>query len=340
MKVINYRVSLDMFDTLSQVTIKAKKGDSACKIHITLTKNGKIYKISEDCRATFNAKKADGNFVYDNCTIEGDTIVYDFSSSIDENGTCQVSACEGNVECEVTLFKGSEQLTSPRFTLVIDGTVYNGEEIISTPESDVLKKLIDDVETKLENGEFKGEKGDPGAVKFVVVSELPEVGDENVMYLLPNTDVQEKNNYDEYIFTNNTWEKIGTASVEVDLTDYVKNTDYAGYKKAGVVELLVGGTYGIDYLYGTISSEGNNPIKIAKANNNEIDDKKDLYKPIVPKHLDYAIKVGLTTNQETWTEEEKKAARDLIGVTEIIGDIGSALDELHNYAQRLIGGAE
>lgn len=159
-----------MLDVLSQTTIKAKKGDSACKIHITLAKNGKIYKISEGCHATFSAKKSDGNYIYDNCTIEGDTIVYDFSSSIDENGVCQVSACEGTVECEVALFKGVEQLTSPRFTLVIDGTVYNGEEIInSTPHSGVLKELInetnnliDNVETKLENGEFIGEKGDKG----------------------------------------------------------------------------------------------------------------------------------------------------------------------------------
>lgn len=170
MNVLKYRVSLDMFDTLSQTTIKAKKGDSACQIHITLTEHGKVYHIGEGCYATFNAKKSDGNFIYDKCTIENNTIVYDFSSSIDEDGSCQVSACEGNVECEVTLYKANgEQLTSPRFILYIDGTVYNGEEIISSPETDVLKGLIiearntvDEVETKLENGDFVGEKGEKG----------------------------------------------------------------------------------------------------------------------------------------------------------------------------------
>lgn len=141
MNVINYRVSLDMFDTLSQATIKAKKGDSACKIHITLTENGKIYKISEGCYATLSAKKSDGTFVYDNCTIEGNDIYYDFTSSI-KDGFTQITACEGIVECEVALYKGSEQLTSPRFTLVVDGTVYNGEEIVSSDEADALKSLI------------------------------------------------------------------------------------------------------------------------------------------------------------------------------------------------------
>ena len=169
MNVINYRVSLDMLDVISQATIKAKKGDSACKIYITLAKNGKLYKISEGCSATFTAKKSDGNFVYDKCTIEGDTIVYDFSTSVDDSGVCQITACEGIVDCEVTLFKGFDKLTSPRFSLVVDNVVYNGEKIISTPESDVLKELIneansviDEVENKLANGEFVGEKGEQG----------------------------------------------------------------------------------------------------------------------------------------------------------------------------------
>lgn len=170
MNVLKYRVSLDMFNVSSQTTIKAKKCDSACQIHITLTDNGRIYEVGEGCYATFNAKKADGNFIYDNCTIENNTIVYDFSSSIDENGNCQVSACEGIVDCEVTLYNDkSEQLTSPRFTLIIDDTVYNGEEIVSTPQANALKELIneanetvEEIETKLANGEFKGEKGDKG----------------------------------------------------------------------------------------------------------------------------------------------------------------------------------
>lgn len=187
MNVLKYRVSLDMFDILSQTTIKAKKGDSACQIHITLTEHGKIYQIGEGCYATFIAKKSDGNFIYDNCTIKNNTIVYDFGTSVDENGICQVSAYEGSVECEVTLYKAnSEQLTSPRFTLFIDGTVYNGEEIISTTKSNVLKELInkakdtvDEIETKFENGEFVGEKGETGNSGVYIGSSEPQ-GDANV----------------------------------------------------------------------------------------------------------------------------------------------------------------
>ena len=166
MNDINYRVSLDMFDVQSQTTIKAKKGDTACKINITLTKHGKMYKIGEGCEATLFAKKSDGNYVDGICEIVGDTIVYDFKSSIDDKGIYQITTCEGNVECEVRLYKDGVQLTSPRFTLAVDGTVYNGEKIASTPQSDTLRELIDEandtvneIETKLENGEFNGKDG-------------------------------------------------------------------------------------------------------------------------------------------------------------------------------------
>ena len=114
MNHINYRISLDMFDTSSQITIKAKKGDSACKIHITLTENGKIYNIAEGCYATFSAKKSDGNFIYGNCTIEGNTIVYDFTSSIDENGVFHVLmyCC---IQCDVMILVYSDGKNYPKY---------------------------------------------------------------------------------------------------------------------------------------------------------------------------------------------------------------------------------
>ena len=88
-----------------------------------------------------------------------------------------------------------------------------------------------------------------GTIKFRTVVELPEVGEENVIYLLPNADSQEQNSYDEYIYTNGAWEKIGSASVEVDLTDYVKKTDIANATTVGVVK--VKDFYGL-----TVSSDG------------------------------------------------------------------------------------
>lgn len=568
MNVIKYRVSLDMFDVSSQKTIKAKKCDSACEIHITLTDHGKIYKINEGCYATFNAKKSDGNFIYDKCTIEGDTIVYDFSSSIDEDGVCQVSAVEGNVECEITLYNADgEQLTSPRFVLYIDSTVYNGEEIVSSLGGNIIKDLVEkevseivgdiDITDHLKNlaiqnvisgGEksltvndvsplvhkcslqltsdtyedvvggsrniFNDENGEnivvenidylvndngsvsirgynfnidyPATVRFLlnnltpnqtytfslrssnteimnpktcenvlipfydedrneqilggelfsigekitfvwnenwksviidwtswgateengeyeltlypqlelgdtmtdwgeysggiietksyiedfstvtvsvsgttyspnadgtvegiqsvtptmeittdnehanitdftycvdtkkyiddkvvtadfitIVNALPEVGESNKIYLVPKAEKQTQDLFDEYLWINGAWEWVTTKQVEVNLDDYVKNTDYAEHNKGGVVKVSHGNN--AKHIYR--DNQGN----LRLGNTNENITTKSGEQAIRNIDLDYAIKVGLTTNTETLTDEEKASALKWLG---------------------------
>lgn len=90
----------------------------------------------------------------------------------------------------------------------------------------------------------KGDKGDPGAVHMIVVQTLPtEDIDESAIYLVPlENPTEEGNNYAEYVYINNQWELLGKIGVQVDLTDYVKNTDYATYLKGGVVK--ANDTYG------------------------------------------------------------------------------------------------
>ena len=59
-----------------------------------------------------------------------------------------------------------------------------------------------------------------------VVSELPETGENGVMYLKLNTSSSvEGNVYDEYIWVNNKFEKIGSTETTVDLGWYVTQTE-------------------------------------------------------------------------------------------------------------------
>ena len=79
----------------------------------------------------------------------------------------------------------------------------------------VKEQLLEDKANGVFNGE-KGEKGDAGSVKFVVANELPtENIDESAIYMIANGDI-----YDEYIYVNETWESLGGASVNVDMTGY------------------------------------------------------------------------------------------------------------------------
>lgn len=85
---------------------------------------------------------------------------------------------------------------------------------------------------------LKGDKGDAGAVKMIIVQVLPtEDIDESAIYLVPlENPTEEGNNYAEYVYINNQWELLGKIGVQVDLTDYVKFTDYATANKGGVIK--------------------------------------------------------------------------------------------------------
>ena len=104
--------------------------------------------------------------------------------------------------------------------------------------------LVDTYTITFDNGDTttfnvtNGAKGDPGAIKIIIVAELPSTGDDDTIYLVPlATPTEEGNNYAEYIYINGQWELLGKIGVHVDLTDYVKNTDYATASKGGVIKV-------------------------------------------------------------------------------------------------------
>lgn len=50
------------------------------------------------------------------------------------------------------------------------------------------------------------------------VSELPETGEDNIIYLVPSAKAEEENLYDEYLWLDGKWEPIGTT--RIDLSNY------------------------------------------------------------------------------------------------------------------------
>lgn len=128
----------------------------------------------------------------------------------------------------------------------------------------------------------QGLQGRPGSVKTIPVNEFPtENIQEDAIYVLPNPKpTSEKDKYLEYVYVNGDWELFGGGSVGVDLTDYVKKTDYGSQSVAG---LCKGNSN-----YGAIIGSGG-IISIQSANETEIDTKTQNHKPIVPSNLDYAV---------------------------------------------------
>lgn len=136
----------------------------------------------------------------------------------------------------------------------------------------------------------KGDKGEAGAIKMIIVNELPETGANDTIYLVPYTivtvqelpetgnldtiyivegtgkryvyessqwiEIRDNNKYIEYVYVNNAWEKLGGIQVQVDLTDYVKNTDYARTDKGGTFKVL--DDYGTYMINGVLSAQTKN----------------------------------------------------------------------------------
>ena len=158
-----YKISLDIHDHGSHVSLKAKRGDTGRLLYITLMDGRNPYVMTSECYAVFTAKKADGNILYNKCSIIGNTISYEF--------TPQTTAAVGKAECEIKLYGAENKLlTSARFNLIVEDTVYNEEdEVESEKEVSALtalvseaNTLIHDIERKLANGEFNGPPGNNG----------------------------------------------------------------------------------------------------------------------------------------------------------------------------------
>lgn len=93
--------------------------------------------------------------------------------------------------------------------------------------------------------DLQGPKGDPGAISFEIVAELPTTDiKEDTIYLVPITPDIQGNNYEEYIYVNGQWELLGKIGVQIDLTNYVQFTDYATSSVGGVIKSS--STYGTD----------------------------------------------------------------------------------------------
>ena len=157
-----YKISLDIQDHGSHVSLKAKKGDTGRILKITLADGGKPYKITSDCLAVFSAKKADGTILYNGCSIIDNEIFYVFTE--------QTALSVGVSDCEIKLYgSDAKLLTSASFTLIVEDTVLDESTLLSMNEVTALTKLVSDVNTivqtvnrKLANGEFVGAKGDKG----------------------------------------------------------------------------------------------------------------------------------------------------------------------------------
>lgn len=79
------------------------------------------------------------------------------------------------------------------------------------------------------NGAITQALGNITEFSISVLSALPNTGEQGVFYFIPNNG-SGNNIYDEYVWVNNSFEKIG--STAVDLSNYLQKTDIADWAKS------------------------------------------------------------------------------------------------------------
>lgn len=138
MEYTEHKLTLDVHKTVSNASVALKKGDTAHRLLITLSEGGYPYHIGEDCTAVFSAMKPDGTAIFNDCRIEGDTVIYDMTE--------QTTAEEGMVSCEIKIYGANgDLLTSAAFLLFVEGGVNNSGAVVSSGEFSTLASMVREV---------------------------------------------------------------------------------------------------------------------------------------------------------------------------------------------------
>jgi len=104
----------------------------------------------------------------------------------------------------------------------IDNINISGQKVGKITTITITKKDGTNYDVEVLDGEKgeKGDKGEPGAIKLLVVNELPQTGRDDALYLVPKQDTEISDLYDEYVWVNNAWEFLGEKQINIDLSDY------------------------------------------------------------------------------------------------------------------------
>lgn len=100
----------------------------------------------------------------------------------------------------------------------VEGKIPTSLSQLSNAETGFITAAVDNLINYYTRAEVNDLIGQITTISFEVVDVLPQTGETNKIYLVPSTEGQPQNGYDEYIYVNESWEKIG--STDIDLSQY------------------------------------------------------------------------------------------------------------------------
>lgn len=176
MERIYKNISLDIHnDITSQLSLSVKQGDTTRGIRVSLTDHGKVFNIPDSCYAVFSARKSTGSFISDGCTIQNNTIIYDFSEA--------VVSVASQIDCELTVYSATgNKITSPSFMIFVYKTIeeeYAGE-VVESNSFTVLNDLISNATETIDKANKAADNANNSATE---ANEATEVARASVVYI-------------------------------------------------------------------------------------------------------------------------------------------------------------
>lgn len=161
-----FRFTLDIHNMASQLTLAVKRGDTNRKLIIGFMENGLPYQIDEGCSAKVLGVIPNGN---ETKTVEIACEVNIADNVVECNLNANATEISGELECEVRLSKTvdneTNQITSPRFTIIVDETI--------TSESGIVDAYQDKTVTPTKNTQILTADGQYKALGTVTVKPIP-----------------------------------------------------------------------------------------------------------------------------------------------------------------------
>ena len=227
--------------------------DEKLKVDNNISSNTLYYPILTTSSTEASTKIRSGGLMYARDSMDDTLVIGDFSSTINRRGAL---AFQGGTSYKVTLRAGT--ISSPNKIITIPnktGTMaltddipsvpswalesskptYTAQEVGALPDTTEIPTKVSDLtndsnyQTDTEvNNAITDALADIVGFSIEIVNTLPATGEDGVFYFVPNSGEQ-NNIYDEYLYVNNAWEKLGTT--EIDLSNYLQKTDISAWAK-------------------------------------------------------------------------------------------------------------
>lgn len=145
-----------------------------------------------------------------------------------EGGDIDLSGYLTKIEAEQSYQPKGNYTNSNEFA-ILKSQVNTAAELNAT-QSNQITALQNNKQNKLTSGKGISIIGDTISCTldtslYKIVETLPQIGEENKIYLIASNVPGEQSVYTEYAYVNGTWETIGEYTATIDLTEYVKKEE-------------------------------------------------------------------------------------------------------------------